>query len=29
MVELSHISTGTGQQEFSHAQERISFLNGI
>ena len=29
MVELSHISTGTGQQEFSHAQDRISFLNGI
>ena len=29
MVELSHISTGTGQQEFSHAQDRISILNGI
>ena len=29
MIELSHISTGTGQQEFSHAQDRISFLNGI
>ena len=26
MVELSHISTGTGQQEFSHAQDRISFF---